>query len=219
MATVIPAQQGAHAILHRGQRIQIINPSGHQVVDAWAFPDTSVPSWMSMAQTRSTLQRVIPVVGDTFVDTHRKPVLTMIEDTSPGVHDMIFPPCDDWRYTEAGADGHGSCAGNLRNELASIAKTLAQDGNQNSSLIELESKIRTWGWTPEPLNLFMNVPIGSMKDGEKGKLQVARPTCQPGAYVILRADVDCFVVMSACPNDLLDTNGGKPSDAAYEIMS
>jgi uncharacterized protein YcgI (DUF1989 family) len=65
----------------------------------------------------------------------------------------------------------------------------------------------------------MNVPIGSMNTGEKGRLRVARPVCKAGDYVVLRADVDCLIVMSACPNDLLDTNGGEPSDAAYEMLS
>lgn len=173
---------------------------------------------MSMAQSRSKLQRVTTAIGDTFVDTQRKPVLTLVDDTSPGVHDMIFPPCDDWRYTEAGAHGHDSCAANLRRELAAATFALKQDGNKESSLAEMESKIRTWGWTPEPLNLFMNVPVSATNGPEKGRLDVAKPCCKAGDYVELRADVDCLVVMSACPNDLMDTNAGNPSDAAYEIL-
>jgi uncharacterized protein YcgI (DUF1989 family) len=132
MANIVRARQGVHAKLNHGQRIRIINPSGHQVVDVWAFPISSVPSWMSMAQSRSKLQKVIPVVNDAFVDTHRQPVLTLVEDTSPGIHDMVFPPCDDWRYIEAGAHGHDSCAANLRRELAAYTSTLEPNGEQNS---------------------------------------------------------------------------------------
>jgi uncharacterized protein YcgI (DUF1989 family) len=98
--TTIPAGTGAHAILQSGQSIKIINPSGHQVIDCWAFPlgtDTR-PRWMSMAQSRSALGKVIPSVGDTLIDTHRQPVVTLTEDTSTGVHDMLFPACDSWRY-------------------------------------------------------------------------------------------------------------------------
>ena len=218
MAIVIPARQGAHVLLKPEQLLRITNPSGHQVVDIWAFPNGDIPLWMSMAQTRSKLQRLRPVVHDTFVDTHRKPVLTLVEDTSAGVHDMIFPPCDDWRYAEANANGHESCANNLRRELALFLPTLNEADLQRKSLSTLESAINGWGWTPEPLNLFMNVPAGPMSDGGQGFLQVAKPLCKPGDYVVLRADVCCLVVMSACPNDLLDTNGGDPSHAAYEIL-
>lgn len=178
-----------------------------------------------MAQTRSKLQRLIPIVNDTFVDTHRRPILTLVKDTSSGVHDMLFPPCDDWRYQELGIKDHASCGGNLRQELRCYIDELERErGYQNDSegpveLTELYEKINQWKWTPEPLNLFMNVPVGSMGNGEKGALEVGRPDCEGGSYVVLSAETDCLVVMSACPNDVMDTNGGKPGDAAYEVLA
>jgi len=78
--------------------------------------------------------------------------------------------------------------------------------------MEVEARIRTWGWTPEPLNLFMNVPV------KEGRLSVQAPVCKPGDYVVLRAETECLVVMSACPNDLMDTNGGKLGYAQYEVL-
>jgi uncharacterized protein YcgI (DUF1989 family) len=99
--TTIPARSGAHAILPKGQHIKILNPSGHQVVDCWAFPLSAhtPPTWMSMAQSRSKLGSLVPSAGDTFIDTHRRGVLTLVQDKSPGAHDMLFPACDAWRYT------------------------------------------------------------------------------------------------------------------------
>jgi uncharacterized protein YcgI (DUF1989 family) len=37
--------------------------------------------------------------------------------------------------------------------------------------------------------------------------------------VTLRAELDCIVAMSACPQDILPINGttGKPTEAHYEI--
>jgi uncharacterized protein YcgI (DUF1989 family) len=128
---------------------------------------------------------------------------------------MIYPACDSWRYAEAGDLGHDSCAGNLRKELAAV---VAAASETPQALIEVESMVRVWRWTPEPLNLFMNVAVGPTDDGGPGKLTVGRPKCDEGAYVMLRAEADCLVVMSSCPNDLLDTNGGKPSDSAYEVL-
>lgn len=220
--TTIPAGTGDHVFLRQGAKIKVINPSGHQVVDLWALPIGALPAWMSMAQTRSKLRRLIPIVNDTFIDTHRSPILKLVEDISPRIHDMIFPACDAWRYAEAGVPEHGSCAANLRAELSSIIKSppdaMALDGFQTSALRELESNIKDWGWTPEPLNLFMNVPAGPMSNGGKGELQVAKPVCKGGDYVVLKAEVDCIVIMSACPNDLLATNGGKPGDALYQVL-
>ncbi|KAK5111188.1 hypothetical protein LTR85_012237 [Meristemomyces frigidus] len=212
MATSIPARGNAYVTLRPSQRIKVINPSGNQVVDFWAFPTGGPPTWMSMAQTRSKLMKIMPSVDDTFVDTRREAVLKLVEDTSLGTHDMLFPPCDKWRYNQAGAQGHDSCGGNLRTALADYT---AGEHPGTDSLLELESSIRRWGWTPEPLNLFMNVPWS----GETGKLQVKRPGCEENVFVVFEASVECFVVMSACPNDLLDTNGGKPGAAAYEVLT
>lgn len=170
-----------------------------------------------MAQTRSKLLKLRPAVNDTLIDTRRKPVLTLVEDSSTGIHDMLFPPCDKWRYEEAGVGNHDSCGGNLRIELATFTASESDTASQGGfeTMLELESSIRRWGWTPEPLNLFMNVAWAHGGDGE---LCVKRPACQAGDFVVLQACVDCLVVMSACPNDLMDTNAGAPDRVEYQVV-
>lgn len=61
------------------------------------------------------------------------------------------------------------------------------------------------GWTPDPLNLFMNVEISG------NGLRVLEPDSKVGDYVVLRAEQDCVVFMSACPMDLTACNGAAPS--------
>ena len=214
MTTTVPARTGAFALLQCGQEIKIINPSGHQVVDTWAFRIDGTPAWMSMAQSRQKLGKLRPAVGDTFVDTTRQPMLTIVEDTSSGVHDMLYPPCDSHRYAEACQPEHDSCGTNLRRAIDDadrIGILAAKD--KSGSVLELRQAMTKWSWTPEPLNLFMNVPVDVA-----GGLSVLRPENEGECFVVLRAEVDCLVVMSACPNDLLDTNGGKPGPATYEVM-
>lgn len=210
----IPARTGAHVLLHPSQRLKVISPSGTQVVDTWIFPLDARSTWMSTSQTRSILKRLVPCVGDTFVDTSREPVVTWVEDTSPGVHDMLYPACDEQRYAQAGYGlEHPSCGGILKHELGSYLSRHAEP-----SLFSVYQAMVEWRWTPEPLNLFMNVPVASMEGGAKGALEVKGPVCTPGDYVVLEAKVKCLVVLSACPNDLMDTNAGAPSDAAYEVL-
>lgn len=170
-----------------------------------------------MSQTRSKLQRLLPVENDVFIDTHREPILALLQDTSSGVHDLLFPCCDEWRYQQAGAAGHASCATNLKTELAALISRPNAKARLGP-LVELEEKIRTWGWTPEPLNLFMNVPVSSMEDGLKGEISVKPPVFEKGASVVLRAETACVIVMSACPNDLMDTNAGETNDAYFEVI-
>ena len=53
-----------------------------------------------------------------------------------------------------------------------------------------------------------------------GGLSFEAPTCKPGDYVLLRAELDCIVAMSACPQDILPINGktGKTTEAHYEVI-
>ncbi len=81
---------------------------------------------------------------------------------------------------------------------------------------------------PAPFNLWMNVPMTSAQDG--GKLHFAPPVSKAGDYVTMRAEMDCVMCFSACPQDMLPINGTlakallDPSeratiyDAHYEVL-
>lgn len=50
-------------------------------------------------------------------------MLTVVEDTSGGVHDTLVAACDRWRYEELGAEGyHENCADNLVEGLKELGK-------------------------------------------------------------------------------------------------
>ena len=68
---------------------------------------------------------------------------------------------------------------------------------------------------PSPLNLFMNIPWTPL-----GALSFDPPTTKPGDFVTLRAELDCIVAMSACPQDILPINGktGRTTEAHYQII-
>jgi uncharacterized protein YcgI (DUF1989 family) len=53
---------------------------------------------MSMEHSRAAFRRVRPKIGDSFVTNHRRPILTVMEDTTPGVHDTMIAACDRYRY-------------------------------------------------------------------------------------------------------------------------
>jgi uncharacterized protein YcgI (DUF1989 family) len=54
-----------------------------------------------------------------------------------------------------------------------------------------------------------------------GGLSFDPPTTKPGDFVTLRAELDCVVAMSACPQDILPINGknGRITEAHYEIVA
>ena len=65
----IPARQAVAVPVRRGQRVEVVNTHGQQVVDTWAFAATDAAEWMSMEHSRLHIGRVNPVVGDTLSPT------------------------------------------------------------------------------------------------------------------------------------------------------
>jgi len=61
----------------------------------------------------------------------------------------------------------------------------------------------------------MNIPVHA----DLVTLSFEKPTSAEGQWVCLRAEVDLVVAFSACPQDILSINCGKPVDAHFEIFS
>lgn len=189
----IPARQGAAVHLMAGQNLTIVNTHGQQVIDTWAFNANDPREFMSMEHSRTSMLKLVPTIGDRFVTNHRRPILTLIADTSPGIHDTLIAACDCHRYRQLGAEGyHDNCTDNLARALADFGIAAPE--------------------TPAPLNLFMNVPVGP-----DGRLDFLPPVSEPGQAVSFRAEMDIIAVFSACPQDITPVNGMRPMDAHFLV--
>jgi uncharacterized protein YcgI (DUF1989 family) len=192
----IPARRGKAAFADAGQKIKVINTHGEQVVDTWAFVRRSLDEFMSMEHTRATLVKLVPALGDHLYTSRRRPILTLVEDTSPGVHDTLMAACDDYRYKLLGCtDYHDNCTDNLAAAMDALGLEAPE--------------------TPSPLNLFMNIPWSA-----DGALAFEPPLTRPGDYVVLEANLDLVIAFSACPQDILPVNGkaGLPTEAHFQIL-
>ncbi|KAH7325618.1 polysaccharide deacetylase family protein [Stachybotrys elegans] len=195
---IIPARKTVSFSLSKGQELKIINTHGKQVLDFWAFDPSDPNGFLSMVHTRTILLKVAIGKGDKLYSTRRKPFLTLIEDTTRGVHDLIWSACDTERYRMQGFDGyHDNCTDNLHSTMKS-----------NFPDFKLSDD-----WVPDPLNLFMNVAID-----HRGGLDIRPPTSERGQFVIMRAERDLIIAMSSCPQDLAPVNAGMPTDCEYQIL-
>ena len=192
----IPARRGKAAIVSAGQKVKVVNTHGEQVVDTWAFVRHDLGEFMSMEHTRATLVKMTPAVGDHLYTNRRRPILTLVEDTSPGIHDTLLAACDNYRYGLLGCtEYHDNCTDNLA-----------------AAMRDLDLRVPE---TPSPLNLFMNIPWT-----EDGGLAFEPPATKPGDYVVLEAKLDLVIAFSACPQDILPVNGraGTPTEAHFEVL-
>jgi uncharacterized protein len=180
--------------VRHGEHLRIVDVEGGQVGDLFAFAAEDPGEFLSASHTRTSTSRLFPHVGEQFLTNRRRPILTLVEDTSPGIHDMLIAACDPARYRMLGAPGHASCADNLRDALAQIG--LAGDA------------------VPQPVNVFMNIPVDA-----EGDLSWLPAVSRPGDAVTFAAAMDCAVVLSACPMDITAINGERPTSLAIDITS
>lgn len=189
----VPAQSGAIVKLLPGQRLRIIDVEGTQVADLFAVLVEDTTEWLSVSVTRGVNWRLFPTVGQAFLSTAYRPLLTLERDDSPGVHDMLAAPCSTEMYAALGHQGyHHSCSENFRNAADSV------------------------GWqplhVPDPVNIFQRTPVGP-----DGSITALPALTAPGDSVTLVAEAPVYVVVTACSMDLEPINGGRCTALRLEL--
>lgn len=187
------AQKGKAFTVGKGELIKVIDVYGGQAADFFAFALENIKEYLSAEHTRPSIERLFPKEGEAFYTQERRPIISLIEDHTPGIHDMLFAACNPSRYRELGVEGwHASCEENLQRCM----EALGQSG------IEI----------PQPVNLFTNFPVS-----HAGEMGVAAPLTKAGDYVVMRAEMDAYICVSACPQDQNETNSGTPTDIKVEV--
>jgi uncharacterized protein len=179
----VPGGEGRAVPLGEGQCLRVIDVAGGQVGDLFAFAAADPGEFASASHTRVAIRKLFPRPGDPVLTNRRRPILSVVEDTSPGRHDMLYAACDPARYASLGAASHRSCAGNL-------AEALRGRGLEMTAV-------------PQPLNIFMDV-----RAEPDGTLVSAPASSRPGDYIAFRATQDCLVVLSSCPMDIVPISSG-----------
>lgn len=190
----VPAREGRAVRVSEGAAFRIVDVEGKQVADLFAFNAEDVSEHHSAMHTRAAVSRLFPRPGESFVTNRRRPIMRLERDDTPAVHDMLIAPCDAERYAGLGVEEwHASCRENV--EIA-----MRELGHEHIC-------------HPASINLFMNIPVGG--EGELG--WEPAPTAA-GDSITLRAEMDCIVVASACPQDIVPINDRNPTAIAIELL-
>lgn len=180
----------------QGDHIRITALEGPQVADLWAFDAQDSNTFLSAEHTRSTLEKLMPAVGDGLYSNRRHAMLTVVEDTSPGTHDFLMSACDPRRYEILGHQGyHKSCAENLCKAMDAAGATAHE--------------------LPSPFNTFQNVEVRA-----DSSIAIIPPKVEAGQYIEMRVESDLLIIVSACPMDIAMTNGpdGKTRPILLECL-
>jgi uncharacterized protein YcgI (DUF1989 family) len=178
MPSTLAPGDGVAVRVPAGATVGVTLAGGPQVVDSWFFADPDPAEHVSMEHCRVWWLKLWPEPGDALFTNRHRALATLAEDTSPRVHDTLLAACNPDRYRVLGAaPGHANCEDTLHRALAALGLSSAR--------------------TPQPLNLFMNIPApGGNRLGRE-------PTpARRGDRVVFRAEAAMVAVFSACPMDL-----------------
>lgn len=188
-AKALPVQAGA--------RIRVTDVCGSQIGDMFALSAENQFEYLSPAQTRNFIRRLFPLPGEQFYTNQHRPILTFLEDHSPGPHDMLFAPCDQKMYEEVGFAGpHRNCRENFLQATTEVGLRMPL--------------------VPDPVNIFQNTPVES-----DGRLAIYVTPSKAGDYVVFRAEMSLIFVLTACSADFgeINVNSGGSTPLRIEVFS
>ena len=183
-------QTGGALAIAKGQLLKIIDPRGEQVSDLVSFAREDTREWLSSGRTIDYANTIYLTTGHILYSNRSRPMWTIVEDTV-GRHDFLLTPCspDTFRIIYGTTSHHPSCFENLAAALAPFG--IAPDT------------------IPTTLNIFMNVEIQP-----SGELRILPPRSRAGDHIVLRAEMDMIVGITACSAELSNNGTFKPIDVA-----
>ena len=184
----LPPQTGAGLIVRRGQSLRITDPRGEQVSDLVSFAHEDPREWLSSGRSIDYANTIYLTTGHVLYSNRSRPMWTIVEDIV-GRHDFLLTPCspDTFRIIYGFTGHHPSCFANLVSSLAPFGIT--------PDMI------------PTTFNVFMNVEILP-----SGELRILPPRSRGGDYLLLRAEMDLLVGVTACSAELSNNGRFKPID-------
>jgi hypothetical protein len=200
-------KSGLAVEVSRGQSLRITDIEGQQVVDVAVFNADNHREKLSTSNSRT---RYVPApgaeyvprdrlsVGDTLMSTLCRPMMTIVADTPEpkGVHDAHNRMCNRFLFESHGVPVQDGC-----HEI--ISKAVASYGILPEDV-------------PDTFDVFMNY----QHNCATRRWEILTPVSRPGDYIELRAEIDCLVGLSNCPEDLLtDCNGRDCTPMRIEVFA
>ncbi|MEP6507583.1 MAG: urea carboxylase-associated family protein [Gemmatimonadales bacterium] len=181
-------QTGTALIVRAGQTLKIIDPDGEQVSDLTSFSLENTSEWLSSGRTIDYANTIYLSTGHKLYSNRSRPMWTIIDDTV-GRHDFLLTPCSPETFSiiYGKTEYHPSCFENL-------AKSLSAFGIAPDTI-------------PTTLNIFMNVEVQP-----SGELKIGPPKSRAGDYLVLRAEMDLIVGVTACSAELSNNGSFKAID-------
>lgn len=187
----VPPNSGWATVVSRGQQIRV---RGWTIVDFVVFDAHNLRHRFDQARTKTNQNTLFVTEGHVLYSKSNEVMMTITEDTFEGTHDLQKGMCSRSRHELA---FHRS-----RTKESYLREISWNELPDHGCWENLSRAMEPHGVAPEdipsPLNLFQHMSI----DATTGHMTNSRlrPPDGDGASVTFRAEMDCLVALSACPD-------------------
>ena len=190
---IIEPRTGTAFILKKGQQLKVTDIKGEQVSDFICFNEHDIAEYLSSGRTIDYAETIFLTKEHPFY-SNRSNVMFQIKEDTVGRHDFLLTPCsaDTFRIIYGHTNPHRGCFGNL-------CEALAPHGIQPDAI-------------PICFNIFMHVTV----NGETGQIAVLPPKSTASDFIIIEAQMDLIIGMTACSAEMSNNYSFKP--IGYEII-
>ena len=202
--SVIKSNTGKTFAVKKSQTIRVI---GESTADFVVFNLRNVKERFDQARTKVDQGKIYATTGDVLISKFNNVMMTIVRDTYRGTHDMEKGMCSTSFYKKWGAQifhiygdiwtklGRKRGAAPTHGCWENLAKALKPHGVSKEDV-------------PSPLNIFQTMVINAKTGSMRYSMTRPRPG---GDEMDLRAEMDCLVGISACPE------GGRGKDLRVVI--
>ncbi len=177
--------------MRAGQHLHVCDPFGEQVADITAICMSDAGEMFSSGRTMDYNETIRITTGHRLYSNRSRVMFTIVSD-DVGVHDLLLTPCSAEMFLLLrGQAGHPSCLNNIAEALAPYGVTSDDVGGT--------------------LNAFMRVDV---RDG--GRLEIGAPLSKAGDELVLRAEFDLIVAITACSSEASNNGSCKPIDVILQ---
>jgi uncharacterized protein YcgI (DUF1989 family) len=192
-STVVSYNTGWSFEVRQGQHIRI---EGESTCDFVAFNLNDLRERFDQARTKRNQGKIFVSVGDLLLSKSNNIMFTIVEDTfTDGTHDLQKGACSHMLWEKWGP---WSMQPSYWVRSGGRDPERIEDLPDHGCWENLDAALSPYGIAkediPSPLNIFQDMTVDT-----KGRLRASGIKPKPGTYVDLRAEMDCLVGISACP--------------------
>ena len=188
---VIPSNTGKAFPVKKNQVIRV---TGQSTADFVVFNLKNVRERFDQARTKVDLGKIYVSTGDVLISKFNNVMMTIVKDTYQGSHDMEKGMCSISFYRKWG-DEIFKIYGTTWKKLGRKRGAAPKHGCWEN----LARALKPWKISKEDIPSTLNVFQTMVINAKSGTMRYAMTRPKPGSHVDFRAEMNCLVGISACP--------------------